>query len=74
LASLKKLDHPISYSKLSGFGSFQNRNRTRATLEDLKIQEVLRHGKGLKSIKKPIWKKSNLEVEVAKTRMFDFRY
>jgi hypothetical protein len=33
----------------------------------LKIQDVLRHGKGLKGIKELIWKKSKLEAEVAKT-------
>jgi hypothetical protein len=33
------------------FRQFQNRNMIRAKLEDLKIQGVLRHGKGLRSIK-----------------------
>jgi hypothetical protein len=33
----------------------------------LEIQDVLRHEKGLKSIKKPRWKKSKPEAEVAKT-------
>jgi hypothetical protein len=67
LARLEKSDHPVSYSGLFSFDSFQNRNKTRALLEDLKNQEVLRHGKELKSIKKPRWKKSKLEAEVAKT-------
>jgi hypothetical protein len=31
------------------FWQFQNRNITRAKLEDLKIQGILRHGKGLRS-------------------------
>jgi hypothetical protein len=43
-----------------------------ALLEDLKMQEVLRHGKGLKSIKKPTWKKFKLEVEVTKTKLSNF--
>jgi hypothetical protein len=33
------------------FWQFQNRNMTRAKFEDLKIQSILRHEKGLKSIK-----------------------
>jgi hypothetical protein len=47
---------------------------TQTLLEDLKIQEVLRHEKGLKSIKKLRWKKSNLEAEVTKTGLSDFGY
>jgi hypothetical protein len=74
LASLKKLDHPVSYSGLSDFGSFQNRNETWATLEDLKIQDVLRHRKRLKSIKEPRWKKYKPEVEVAKIGLSGFGY
>jgi hypothetical protein len=38
----------------------------------LKIQNVLRHGKGLKSIKEPIWKKSKPEAEVTKIGLSDF--
>jgi hypothetical protein len=45
LARLKKLDPPVSYSGLSDFNSFQNRNMKGAKLEDLKIKGVLRHGK-----------------------------
>jgi hypothetical protein len=30
---------------LSGFDTFQNKNRDGAKLEDLNIQDVLRHGK-----------------------------
>jgi hypothetical protein len=70
----RKLDHPVSYSGLSGFSSFQNRNRKWATLEDLKIQDVLRYGKGLKGIKELIWKKSKVEAEVAKTGLSIFGY
>jgi hypothetical protein len=33
------------------FWQFQNRNMTRAKFKDLKIQSILRHEKGLKSIK-----------------------
>jgi hypothetical protein len=43
-------------------------------LEDLKIQGVLRHGKILKGIKEPRWKKSNPKAEVAKTGLSDFEY
>jgi hypothetical protein len=35
----------------------------------MKIQEVLRHGKGLKGMKRPRWKKFKLEAEGAKTRL-----
>jgi hypothetical protein len=45
-----------------------------ALLKDLKIQELLRHGKGLKSIKKLRWKNSELEVKVVKTGMSGFGY
>jgi hypothetical protein len=51
LASLKKLNHPVSYFGLSDFNSFQNMNKIGATLEDLKIQEILKHEKGIKNIK-----------------------
>jgi hypothetical protein len=43
-------------------------------LEVLKIQDVMRHGKGLKGINEPIWKKSKPEAEVAKTELSDFGY
>jgi hypothetical protein len=48
LAKLKKPDHLVSYSRLSGFGSFQKRNIEGAKLKDLKIQCVLRPEKILK--------------------------
>jgi hypothetical protein len=74
LSRPEKLDHPVSYSRLSDFGSFLNRNRTRATLEYLKVQDILRHGKGLKGNKEPIWRKSKAEAKVAKTRLSSFGY
>jgi hypothetical protein len=40
----------------------------------LKIQDVLRHGKVLKSIKDPRWKKYKPEAEVTKIGLFDFGY
>jgi hypothetical protein len=73
LARLKKLDHPVSYSELSGFDSFQNKN-IGAKLEDLKIQGVLMHEKKLKCIKKPRWEKSKPKTEVAKIGLSGFRY
>jgi hypothetical protein len=51
LTRLEKLDHPVSYSILSGFGSFYIRNMEGVKLKDLKIQGVLWHGKILKGIK-----------------------
>jgi hypothetical protein len=74
LTSLEKSDHPVSYSVLSSFDSFQNRNRIWATLKDLKIQDILRYGKGIKNIKEPRWKKSKPEAEVAKTELCGFGY
>jgi hypothetical protein len=35
------------------FWQFQYKTKEGARLEDLRIQGILRHGKGLKSIKKP---------------------
>jgi hypothetical protein len=40
----------------------------------LKIQGVLRHGKGLKGIKEPRWKKSKPKAEAAKSGPSDFGY
>jgi hypothetical protein len=45
---VEKPDHPVSYSRLSGFSSFQNRNEEGAKLIDLKIQGVLMHEKNTK--------------------------
>jgi hypothetical protein len=66
LARVVKPDHPISYSGLSGFRRFSEQQHDMRYTEDLKIQDVLRHEKGLKGIKEPRWKKSKPEVEVAK--------
>jgi hypothetical protein len=46
----------------------------RAKLEDLKIQGVLRHGKGLRSIKEARWKKSKPKTKAAKTELSDLGY
>jgi hypothetical protein len=43
-------------------------------LEDLKVQDVLRHGKGLKSIEESRWKKPKLEAKVTKTELSGFGY
>jgi hypothetical protein len=45
------------------FRQFQSKIKEGARLEDLKIQCVLKHGKGLKCIKEPRWKKSKSEAE-----------
>jgi hypothetical protein len=74
LARQEKLDHPVSYSELSGFDSFQNRNKEGAKLEDLKIQGVLRHGKILKGIKEPRWKKSKTKAKITKIKLSGFGY
>jgi hypothetical protein len=68
------LDHPVSYSRLFDFDSFQNRNNIWVLLEDLKIQDVLRYVKGLKGIKEPKWKKSKLEAKIVKTGLSSFGY
>jgi hypothetical protein len=71
---LKKLDHPVSCFGLSGFGSFQNRNREFAKLKDLKMQDVLRHGKILKGINESRWKKYKSKAKVTKSRLSNFGY
>jgi hypothetical protein len=38
LLMIKFYDYPIFYFGLSGFGSFQNRNRDGAKVEDLKFK------------------------------------
>jgi hypothetical protein len=68
----KKMDHPVSYSGLSGFDSFRIGIGHELKHEDLKIQCVLRHGRGSRSIKEPRWMKSKPEAEVTKTRLPDF--
>jgi hypothetical protein len=67
LARLEKPNYPISYSGLSGFGSFLNRNREGARLEDLKVKYVLRPGKILEGGKEPMEKNSKPKAKVAKT-------
>jgi hypothetical protein len=74
LARLEKLDHPVSYSELSGFSSYQSRNREGARLEDFKTHGVLRHVKILKGNKEPRWKKSRPKAEVAKIELSNFGY
>jgi hypothetical protein len=60
LTSLKKSDYPVSYFGKFDFGSFRIKPRNDL---NLKIQGVLRHAKGLKSVKKP-------KAEAAKTRLY----
>jgi hypothetical protein len=67
LARLEKLDHMVSYSRLSSFGNFQNKNREGARPEDLKIKDVLRPGKILEGDKEPMEKNSKPKAEAAKT-------
>jgi hypothetical protein len=43
-------------------------------LKDLEVQDVLIHGKALKSINKSRWKKSKLEGEVINTGLSGFAY
>jgi hypothetical protein len=74
LVSPEKSDHPISYSRLSHFGSFENRNKEGAKLEDLKIQGALRHEKRVKGIKEPRWEKFKPKAEAAKIGLFGFGY
>jgi hypothetical protein len=69
---LKKLDYSVSYSELSGFDSFQNRNREGNRSEDLKIKDVLRTGKILEDDKEPMEKNFKPKIEVAKIERSDF--
>jgi hypothetical protein len=48
------------------FQQFQDKTKEGPKFKDLKIQSVLRHEKGLKSITKPRWKKSKPKVEATK--------
>jgi hypothetical protein len=54
------------------FWQFQVKTTEGAKLEYLKIQCVLRHGKGLRNIKEPRWKKSKPKAEAIKTGWSDF--
>jgi hypothetical protein len=67
LIRLEKLDYLVSYSGLSGFNSFQNRNNEGARLKDLKVKDVLRVGKILQGDKEPMEKNSKPKSKVAKT-------
>jgi hypothetical protein len=53
---------------------FHGKTKEGARLKNLKIQGVLRHGKVLRSIKEPRWKKSEPEADAVKTRLFGFGY
>jgi hypothetical protein len=56
------------------FWQFQVKTKEKAKLEDLKIQGVLRHEKGLRNIKETRWKKSKPKVKAAKTRWSSFGF
>jgi hypothetical protein len=56
------------------FWQLQDKNKKGAKLEDLHIQGILRHGKGLRSIKESRWKKSKPKVEAAKIRLSGLGY
>jgi hypothetical protein len=74
LASLEKLVYLVSNSRTSSFWQFQGKTKEGVRLEDLKIQGVLRHGKGLKSNKVPKWKKSILKAEAVKIGLSGLGY
>jgi hypothetical protein len=69
--SLKKLDYPVFGFGSSGFCSFRTKPRNEL---NSKIQGVLRHGKGLKCVKKPRWKKSKPKVKAAKIGLSSFGF
>jgi hypothetical protein len=61
------------------FWQFQGKIKEGAKLQDLKIQGILSHGKGLESIKEPRWMKSKSKAKTTKsdfsvldTRVSDF--
>jgi hypothetical protein len=56
------------------FWWFQDKIKEGAKFKDLKIQGVLRYEKGLKSVKKPRWKKSKPKDEAAKTGLSGFGF
>jgi hypothetical protein len=58
LTSIKKLNHLIFYSGISGFDIFRGGSRQELKLKDSKIQGVLRYEKTLRGIKEARWKKS----------------
>jgi hypothetical protein len=57
---------------LSGFDSFQNRNREGVRPEDLKFKDVLRPRKILEGDKEPMEKNFKSKAEVTKTGRSDF--
>jgi hypothetical protein len=56
------------------FWQFQVQIKEGAKIKDLRIQGILRHGKGLRSIKELICKKSKPKAEAAKTEWSDFGF
>jgi hypothetical protein len=56
------------------FWQLQDKIKEGTKLKDLKIQGVLRHGKGLRGIKEPRWKKSKPKVVATKTGVSGFGY
>jgi hypothetical protein len=50
------------------FWQVQRRIKTRAKLEDFKIRGVLRHGKRLRGVKEPSWRKSKPKAEGRKNQ------
>jgi hypothetical protein len=56
------------------FRQFQDKTKEGAKFKDLKIQDVLRHEKGLTSVNETRWKKSKAKDEAAKTGLFDFGF
>jgi hypothetical protein len=54
------------------FWQFQGKAKKGAKIKDLKISGVLKHGKILRSIKEPRWKKSKTKVMAAKTGVSNF--
>jgi hypothetical protein len=69
-----KQECPVSYFGPFGFGNIRVKPSMELNSKDLKIKCVLRHGKGLKGIKNPGWKKSKPKAEAAKTGLFNFGY
>jgi hypothetical protein len=56
------------------FCQFQSKTKEGAKLKDLKIQGVLRHGKVLRSIEEPRWKKSKPKAKITKIRLSGLGY
>jgi hypothetical protein len=64
LASLKKLDHLVSYSRLSDFSSFKAKPRKKL---NFKIQGVLKQENGLKCIRDQDRRKSSKKPKSQKS-------